>query len=47
MSESTIRVVLERQLLLQLGDRLRRLRKAQGLSAVEMAARCEIGRAHV
>ena len=44
MSESTIRVVLERQLLLQLGDRLRRLRKAQGLSAVEMAARCVMTR---
>ena len=44
MSESTISAVLERQLLLQLGDRLRRLRKAQGLSAVEMAARCGMTR---
>lgn len=44
MSESTISVVLERQPLLQLGDRLRRLRKAQGLSAVQMAARCGMTR---
>ena len=44
MSESTISAVLERQLLLQLGDRLRRLRKAQGLSAVQMAARCGMTR---
>lgn len=44
MRESTISAVLERQLLLQFGDRLRRLRKAQGLSAVEMAARCGMTR---
>lgn len=36
--------VLERQLLLQLGDRLQRLRKAQGLSTVVMAARAGITR---
>lgn len=36
--------ILERQLLLQLGDRLRQLRKAQGLSAVEMAERVGITR---
>ena len=37
-------VVLERQLLLQLGDRLKRLRKAQGLGTVEMAKRAGISR---
>jgi transcriptional regulator with XRE-family HTH domain len=37
-------VVLERQLLLQLGDRLKRLRKAQGLGTVEMAKRVGISR---
>ncbi|MES2957179.1 MAG: helix-turn-helix transcriptional regulator [Pseudomonadota bacterium] len=36
--------VLDRQLLLQLGDRLKRLRKAQGLGTVEMAARVGITR---
>ena len=36
--------VLERQLLLQLGDRLRRLRKAKGLGTVEMAKRVGISR---
>lgn len=36
--------VLERQLLLQLGDRLRRLRKAQGLGTAEMAKRVGISR---
>jgi transcriptional regulator with XRE-family HTH domain len=36
--------ILERQLLLQLGDRLRRLRKAQGLGTVEMAKRVGISR---
>lgn len=36
--------VLERQLLLQLGDRLQRLRKAQGLGTVAMAARTGITR---
>lgn len=36
--------ILERQLLLQLGDRLKRLRKAQGLGTVETAARAGITR---
>lgn len=36
--------VLERQLLLQLGDRLKRLRKAQGLGTAEMASRVGISR---
>jgi transcriptional regulator with XRE-family HTH domain len=36
--------ILERQLLLQLGDRLKRLRQAQGLSTVEMAQRVGISR---
>lgn len=44
MSTSTISPLLERQLLLQLGDRLKRLRKAQGLGTVEMAARAGITR---
>jgi DNA-binding XRE family transcriptional regulator len=41
-SEST--TVLERQLLLQLGDRLKRLRQSQGLGTVEMARRAGISR---
>ncbi len=36
--------LLERQLLLQLGDRLKRLRKAQGMGTVEMAKRVGISR---
>lgn len=44
MSASEISPVLERQLLLQLGDRLKRLRKAQGVGTVEMAARVGITR---
>jgi transcriptional regulator with XRE-family HTH domain len=36
--------ILERQLLLQLGDRLKRLRLAQGLSAVEMARHVGLSR---
>lgn len=36
--------VLDRQLLLQLGDRLKLLRKSQGLSAVELAGRVGISR---
>jgi transcriptional regulator with XRE-family HTH domain len=44
MSTSEIRPLLERQLVLQLGDRLKRLRKAQGLGTVEMAARVGITR---
>ena len=37
--------VLQLHLLLQLGDRLRRLRKSQRLSTMEMASRVEISRA--
>ena len=44
MSASTISPIMERQLLLQLGDRLKRLRKAQELGTVEMAARVGITR---
>jgi transcriptional regulator with XRE-family HTH domain len=36
--------VLERQLLLQLGDRLKRLRKSRGLGTVEMSKRAGISR---
>lgn len=44
MSALKISPILERQLLLQLGDRLKSLRKAQGLGTAEMAARAEITR---
>lgn len=44
MGTSEINPVLERQLLLQLGDRLRRLRKSQRVGTVEMAARVGITR---
>ena len=44
MKTLEITSVLDRQLLLQLGDRLRRLRKAQGLGTVDMAARVGITR---
>lgn len=44
MNTSEISAILERQLLLQLGDRLKRLRKAQGVGTVEMAARAGIAR---
>lgn len=44
MSIPEISPVLERQLLLRLGDRLKRLRKAQGVGTVEMAARTGIAR---
>lgn len=44
MSAPQIVSVLDRQLLLQLGDRLRRLRKAQGLGTVEMAERVGVTR---
>jgi transcriptional regulator with XRE-family HTH domain len=44
MSSSDLSAVLDRQLLLQLGDRLKRLRKAQGLGTVDMAARVGITR---
>lgn len=37
MNEAVTTPVLERQLLLQLGDRLRQLRKARGVGTVEMA----------
>jgi transcriptional regulator with XRE-family HTH domain len=44
MTASEINIIMERQLLLQLGDRLKRLRKAQRLGTVEMAARAGITR---
>lgn len=44
MNTSDLTPVLDRQLLLQLGDRLRRLRKAQGLGTVELAQRVGITR---
>ncbi|UCV01842.1 helix-turn-helix transcriptional regulator [Dechloromonas denitrificans] len=44
MSTSEISAILERQLLLQPGDRLTRLRKALGVGTVEMAARAGITR---
>lgn len=44
MSVAKIAPVLDRHLLLQLGDRLKRLRQAQGLGTVEMAARVGITR---
>ena len=44
MNAPDISIVLERQLLLQLGDRLKRLRKARGIGTVEMAARTGITR---
>lgn len=44
MDVSDLTAVLERQLLLQLGDRLKRLRQAQGLGTVEMAARVGVSR---
>lgn len=44
MSTPEVNPVLERQLLLQLGDRLKRLRKAQGVGTVEMAERAGITR---
>ncbi|MCL2525197.1 MAG: helix-turn-helix domain-containing protein [Betaproteobacteria bacterium] len=44
MTASKKNLILERQLLLQLGDRLKRLRKAQGLGTVEMAAHVGITR---
>lgn len=37
-------LLLERQLLLQLGDRLKRLRKTQRLGTVELAARAGMTR---
>lgn len=44
MSNSDFSAVLDRQLLFQLGDRLKRLRKAQRLGTVDMAARVGITR---
>lgn len=44
MSQIDGPLVLERQLLLQLGDRLRRLRKSRGLGTVEMAKLAGISR---
>jgi len=44
MTGPQVQIILERQLLLQLGDRLKRLRKAQGMSAVEMAERIGVTR---
>jgi transcriptional regulator with XRE-family HTH domain len=44
MSTPELTAVLDRQLLLQLGDRLKRLRKAQGLGTADMAARVGITR---
>lgn len=44
MIDSKTKPLLERQLLLQLGDRLRRLRKSQGLGTVEMAERASMTR---
>jgi transcriptional regulator with XRE-family HTH domain len=44
MTSTNLTTVLERQLLLQLGDRLKRLRQAQGLGTVEMASRVGITR---
>src|SRR5665213_1295953 len=44
MGVPDITSVLDRQLLLQLGDRLRKLRQAQGLGTVEMAERAGISR---
>lgn len=44
MNDNKLPSMLERQLLLQLGDRLTRLRKAQGIGTVEMAKRVGISR---
>ncbi len=44
MNTPTTSTLLERQLLLQLGDRLKRLRKAQGIGTVEMAKQVGISR---
>lgn len=44
MTETQLSPVLEWQLLRQLGDRLRHLRKAQGLGTVEMASQVGISR---
>ena len=44
MTVPNINPLLERQLLLQLGDRLRALRKAQGLGTVDLSARAGLTR---
>lgn len=44
MITPNVSTVLERQLLLQLGDRLKRLRKAQGIGTVDLASRAGISR---
>jgi transcriptional regulator with XRE-family HTH domain len=44
MTSADLSAVLDRQLLLQLGDRLKHLRKAKGLGTVEMAARVGVTR---
>ncbi|MDR0260405.1 MAG: helix-turn-helix domain-containing protein, partial [Comamonas sp.] len=44
MTNQNTSPLLERQLLLQLGDRLRRLRKSQGLGTVELAERAGMTR---
>ena len=44
MTNASTSAVLERQLLLQLGDRLRQLRKSQGIGTIEMAAWVGIAR---
>lgn len=44
MTAPSTSAVLDRHLLLQLGDRLKRLRKSQGLGTVEMSARVGLAR---
>jgi transcriptional regulator with XRE-family HTH domain len=44
MNSSSLNDLIERQLLLQLGDRLKRLRKAQGIGTVDMAKQVGISR---
>lgn len=44
MNPSSLNDLIERQLLLQLGDRLKRLRKAQGIGTVDMAKQVGISR---
>ena len=44
MPASEVNHLLERQLLLQLGDRLKRLRNAQGVTTTEMAQRIGVAR---
>ena len=44
MNHADLAPILERQMLLQLGERLKRLRKSQGIGTVEMASRASISR---